>query len=72
MPPQSHCHIIFNAYTDKDTSSLSCLNEYLDVDNDGYSYANSLHALIASHRSQDGVWLNVSVRDKNIKLYKLS
>ena len=50
------------------SSSLSCLNEYLAVDNGGYLCMVTFHALIAamldaSQRSQDRVQLNRSIRE---------
>ena len=49
------------------SSSLSCINKYLAIDSGGYVYEQlmRIHCSIwldASQRSQDGVWVNRSVR----------
>ena len=53
-------------------SSLSCINEYLAIDNGGYLYEqpsriNCSIRLDASQRSWDGVWLNRSAREVKCK-----
>ena len=54
------------------SSPLSCINEYLAIDNGGYVYEqpsriNCSIWLDASPRSWDGVWLNRSAREVKCK-----
>ena len=54
------------------SSSLSCINEYLTIDSDGYVYEqpsriNCSIWVDASQRSRDGIWVNRSVRKVKCK-----